>query len=284
MNYNKLYIFILLTFISVVAFLNTRKQRENFDAINHLLGKVNSAIGDIGNIATDLGSAMTSIPRVAQDLATNTFNLAVAPAKQAITDVNRTIKGVERDIKNLFDTIEEVFNKVKYFAELLIFLLERGVTCAKGAQKVSKNYKLATDGKLAEIKALHEKLQTCTKNPIRIPRTYWRNCVTQIGPFMKRLYEFSNILIKFYKEVLTYVELFPQGENKAYCASEWRKAMSQTQALVYGKRCNSCLHLKSIMKLGLKELQEFGKVINDVFKITKLIETQINEVANFIKI
>ena len=101
---------------------------------------------------------------------------------------------------------------------------------------------------------------------------------------MKALYQFSEILIKFYQEVLTYGELFPQGNNKHYCATAWKTVTTQTEVLHYGKRCNTCLHLKSIMKLGLDELQDFAKVINKVFNISKQIENQLNQVANIIKI
>jgi len=280
MNYNKWYIFILLIFIIIVAFINAYKQREHFNIVN----RINKVVSDVGSLGTKISGAVNSIPGTAKRLTDAAIGLALAPGKAAVKDVNRTIKGIERDIKNLFNIIEEVFNKVKYFAELLIFLLERGVKCAKGAEKVNKNYKLRTETKLREIKALHDKLQTCSKNPIKIPLTYWRNCLTQIGPFMKRLYEFSEILINFYKEVLTYKELFPQGNDKHYCATAWKLVTTPSEALRYGQRCNTCLHLKSIMKLGLEELQEFAKVINKVFQVTQQIEKQINQVANFIKI
>ena len=280
MNYNRLYIFILLIFIIIVAIVNARKQQEHFNIID----KVNQAIHEIAGLGTKIGEAVLEIPNTVKKIGDAAINVALKPAKTAISDINRTIKGLERDIENLFSTIEDVFNKVQYFAELLIFLLERGVKCAKGAEKVNKNYKSRTEHKLREIKELYNKLQTCRKNPIKIPLTYWRNCLSQIGPFMQRLYEFSEILIRFYKEVLTYEELFPQGNDKHYCATAWRMRMTQTQALQYGKRCNTCLHLKSILKLGLEELAEFAKVINKVFIITQQIENQIRDVANFIKI
>ena len=280
MNRNKLYIFILLIFIIIVAFVTTYRRRENFNIID----KVNNVVRDVGSLGNKITGAVNSIPGTAKKITDAALDVALAPGKAAIENVNNTIKGIERDITNLFKIIEEVFNKVQYFAELLIFLLERGVKCAKGAERVNKNYKARTEHKLQEIKVLHAKLQTCRKNPIKIPVTYWRNCVTQIPPFMKRLYEFSEILIKFYKEVLTYEELFPQGGNKQYCANAWKTVTTQMGALKYGQRCNTCLHLKSIMKLGLKELQEFAKVINKVFKVSQQIENQINQVANFIKI
>ena len=280
MNYNKIYIFILLIFIIIVAIINARKHRENFNIVN----RVNGVVRDIGSLGNRITGAVNSIPGTAKRITDSAIGIALAPGKAAVRDINRTVKGIERDIKNLFSIIEQVFNKVKYFAELLIFLLERGVKCAKGAEKVNKNYKVRTETKFRQIKELHDKLQTCNNNPIKKPVTYWKNCITQIGPFMKRLYEFSEILINFYKEVLTYEELFPQGGDKYYCATAWKTVTTQTQALQYGKRCNTCLHLKSIMKLGLEELQEFAQVINKVFTVTQQIENQINQVANFIKI
>jgi|TARA_B110000208_G_scaffold36929_1_gene48953 hypothetical protein len=280
MNYNRLYIFILLIFTIIVAIINAKNHQENFNIVN----RVNGVVRDIGGLGRKITGAVNSIPGTAKRITDTAIDIALAPGKAVIKDVNTTIKGIERDIKNLFSIIEQVFNKVKYFAELLIFLLERGVKCAKGAEKVNKNYKKRTENKLREIKDLYNKLQTCQKNPIKIPVTYWKNCVTQIGPFMKRLYEFSEILIKFYKEVLTYEELFPQGNNKQYCATAWKTVTTQSQALRYGQRCNTCFHLKSIMKLGLEELQEFAKVINKVFQVTQQIENQINQVANLIKI
>lgn len=276
----KLYVFILLTFIITVSFINAYRQRETFD----IFSDVRNAFSQISNLGNQITGAIGSIPNTAKNITTAALDIAISPAKTAITNVNNIIKKIETDINSLFKIIEEVFNKVKYFAELLIFLLERGVKCAKGAEKVTKNYKARTKDKLAELKMLHDKLQTCNKNPIKIPREYWRNCITQIKPFMKALYEFSIILMNFYKEVLTYEELFPQGNDKHYCATAWKTVTTQTQALQYGQRCNTCLHLKSIMKLGLEELQEFAKVINKVFEISTQIENEITRVGNIIKI
>ena len=277
----RIYIFFLIVFIIIASFVTSRRQRENFD----IFSDVSNAVRDIGNLGGQITNTINSIPGIAGKLADSALDIALAPGKAAISEVNTVISNVERDITNLFKIIEEVFNKLKYFGELLIFLLTRAVKCAKGAERVTKNYKIRTEGKLRDIKALYDKLQTCRKNPIKIPLTYWRNCITQIAPFMKALYEFTEILIRFYQEILTYDELFPQGTaKKQYCATAWKTLSNQTQALNYGKRCNACLHLKSIMKLGLEELQEFAKVVNTVFKVTKSIETKINELGNIIKI
>ena len=257
------------------------RQRENFD----IFSDVANALSRIGSLGSQITGTINSIPGIAEKLADSALDVALAPGKQAIKDVNTVISNVERDVKNLFNIIEEVFNKLKYFGELLVFLLTRAVKCAKGAERVTKNYKIRTESKLRGIKALYTKLQTCQSNPIKIPLSYWRNCITQIAPFMKELYEFTEILLKFYKEILTYDELFPQGvSKKQYCSTAWRTLSNQSQALNYGKRCNSCLHLKSIMKLGLEELQEFARVVNTIFKVTKGIETKISELGNLIKI
>ena len=84
--------------------------------------------------------------------------------------------------------------------------------------------------------------------------------------------------------MLTYPELFPQGSDAKYCSSQWTQVTSQSAALDYAKKCNTCLHIKSILKLGVEELQEFAGVIGRLFEVSDKIEREFNKITGIIKI
>ena len=157
--------------------------------------------------------------------------------------------------------------------ELLIITINRLKVCSGGTSRIIKNYKLQTEAILSKISNIHKKIKICPQflSSIKTPVTYYRDCISQIIPLIRLCYKYSIIIKTLYEEVLTYEELFPQeSEKKKYCSNQYKNVKSQKDSLKYAKKCNHCLHLKSVLKLGLEEIKVFTNIIR--FFIIKTLE------------
>ena len=285
MSNNRIYIFGLILLVLVISLLSSshnniegfgcgildvachaRWLREEAERLlNALIAEATSGVDRILSDVTRFGKEVKDlpviIPRTAKTIAEGVIDVALKPPREAVSVVKRHINLLQTDTNNLFKTIKSLFGKLKYFTELLMLTVNRALVCSKGAERVVESYTLRTSAVLTKLTEIHGKIKICPDfiNSVKTPITYYKNCISQIIPLIRSCYKYVQILIAFYKEILTYEELFPQdADAKNYCATHHKNVKNQADGIAYAKKCNHCLHLKSILKLGLGELNAFA--------------------------
>ena len=228
----KIGMFFMICFVIVVAIIKSRKYNESFD----LGGDITRAFNNVSNLTSTVTTITTRIPGEAANIANSALEVLIKPAKDGLKTAKGVLGSVETEVNKMFEIIKDIFNKIKYFSELLIVILKRSQRCALGASKVTKNYETRTREILLKIKPIMKKLEICPTKPFKNIIKYWKNCITQIFPFLGLALKYVNILRKFYSEVLTYPELFPQGSDAVYCKSAWTGVTTQNDALNYAKQ------------------------------------------------
>ena len=228
-----------------------------------------SEITNIMDRLTELTKRVTDLPATLETSAKNTVDDTVAslliPPKALAAVLKGSIKQLEKDFKELFNIFPKLFDKLKYFTELLMISVNRAKVCAEGAERIVKNYTLKTTDIITELGIIHKKIKICPTNPLKNPTTYYNECVSQIIPLIKACYTYTNLLMDLYQDLLTYEELFPQNiYQQSYCRSQYAKVRTKKEAVEYANKCNYCLHLQSVLKLGLGELKDFAKLIKEV--------------------
>ena len=228
-------------------------------------GEVANIINRIGNFSRQITNLPVTIANSAKVAAEDVLDVALIPPRSIVSLLKGSITQLEGDFKKLFDILPKLFDKLKYFTELLMISVNRARVCSEGAERVLKTYTLKTKDILAKLSNIHKKIKICPTNPLRQPTAYYRDCVSQIIPLIKGCYTYTHLLIKLYQEFLTYDELFPQNiRDKEYCRTHHSNVRTKKETIEYANRCNYCLHLKSILKLGLGELKEFAKLITNI--------------------
>jgi len=225
---------------------------------------LNRMIGEINSFNNKIKYFPKTIETTAKNITDSVINTALIVPRHTARTVQDSLKGFQENTNNLFKTVKLLFEKLKYFTELLMITVNRARVCSEGADRVLKNYTLQTNGILNKLSEIHKKIKICPDllSSVKTPVTYYKDCISQIIPLIRSRYKYATILKKLYGEVLTYEELFPQGpQNKNYCATQHKNIKSKKDSLEYAKKCNYCLHLKSILKLGLGELNEFANAI-----------------------
>ena len=278
---NNIFIFTIGCIILFCVILSShRSYKEHFG----LIDDINKAINNVANVGQQMVSVASKIPTEAERFAKSAVDFALKPAKDGLGEIKNVFDTVDREVKKMFEVIKDIFDKIKYFSDLLIIMLKRSQKCATGAAKIVKNYTARTKDVISKINIARAKMLICPTNPFLDMKKYWQNCISQILPFLKLAFKYTIILKRFYSEVLTYPELFPQGSDVTYCSNHWTQVTSQNAALDYAKKCNTCLHIKSIIKLGVEELQEFAGVIGRLFEVSDTIEREFSKITGIIKI
>ena len=281
---NKLYI-IFMFFIILLILSGYRKDYKEhwnpfsvFKAVFEsptLFDKIKNVFNDISKLTGNINNLATILPNIIKSAADTTLDIALRPARLAVNEFDKSTKKVETDFKNVFKILKDIFIKLKYFAQLLLFLINRAKICSEGADKVIKNYTIKTEEVRKKLDQIMVKMEICPNYSFKNTIKYCKNCIFQIQPLIKYSYEYTKILMKFYGEVLTYPELFPQGSEKNYCQIHAKDKMSKADAIRYAHKCNTCLHIQSVLKLGLDELKDFFKVIKFLFDNSKKFEASI---------
>lgn len=280
MKNNKVYILFMIFLIVIISVLSKNIESFGFFDFDWVplppplpffdVAKIFTKIGNMGRDIRDLPHV---IPNVAKDITDGVINIALLPPKTAVNVLKTAINKLQSDTTNLFKIVKDLFGKLKYFAELLMFTINRGRICSEGAERVLKNYTLQTNAILNKISIIHKKLEICPKSPFSNLGKYYTDCIRQIIPFIKSSYKYSQILMKFYKEVLTYEELFPQAPaDIEFCKKGHKNLKTKKQLLEYANKCNYCLHVQSVLSLGLDEITEFAKTIKILVNKGKEIE------------
>ena len=294
MKYRKIYSIsmILIIFVILIWFRYKDVHPEHFGFFDDVWGEVSSWVppmpfGDVDKIISrigDLGNEISNLPRVipreAKKMTDTVIDVALIPPKAVINVVKSSINQLQTDTNNLFGIIKKLFEKLKYFTELLMITINRARVCSEGADRVLKNYSSQTNQILNKISEIHKKIKICPENPFKQPITYYKNCVSQIIPLIKSCYKYTQILLKFYQEILTYKELFPQdGRKKDYCKNGYKTLKTKKDAINYAKKCNYCLHLQSILKLGLDEIKEFATMITNLTNKGQQLERALGKLV-----
>lgn len=291
---NKLYIICII--LVIVLALSTCKKaqiKEDFYIFGFFKSLVESptiiekganVMRDVAGLSSKAHLLVTDFPRLIKEIGETTINVLLFPATAAIGEIEKSIKQTQRDFHNIFAVLKEIFAKLKYLSQLLLFMINRAKICSEGADKVIKNYTIQTKEISKKLSDITDKMEICIKNPFDDFMGFCKGCIFQIVPLIKNSYKFCKILIKFYKEVLTYPELFPQGSTKSYCKNHAKKIKSKKDAIKYAHKCNTCFHIKSVLSLGLKELNEFFKIIKVLFDNSKKFEDAINKMTKVLKI
>lgn len=233
-------------------------------AMEGAMRDVNNMINQIKSFGDTINNLPRTIPRTAKTIADPIIDTALIVPRHTAKSVKNAVRDFQQNTNNLFNTIKMLFEKLKYFTELLMITVNRARVCSEGADRVLKNYTLQTNAILTKLGTIHKKIRICPNfvSSLKTPRTYYRDCVRQIIPLIRSSYKYVTIIKKLYTEILTYEELFPQGpEDKNYCATQHKNIKNKKESIEYAKKCNHCLHLKSILKLGLGELNEFASAI-----------------------
>ena len=228
-----------------------------------------SEITNLMDRVTKLTKRVTDLPANLETSAKNTVDDTVAslliPPKALATVLKGSITQLENDFKELFNILPKLFDKLKYFTELLMISVNRARVCSEGAERIIKTYTLKTTDIITELGIIHKKIKICPTNPLKNPTTYYNECVSQIIPLIKACYTYTNLLMDLYQDLLTYEELFPQNiYQQSYCRSQYAKVRTKKEAVEYANKCNYCLHLQSVLKLGLGELKDFAELIKEV--------------------
>lgn len=233
-------------------------------ALDGAMRDVNRMINQLKGFTNTVNNLPRTVAGGAKNVADSVINTALVAPRHTAKTIQDSLKGFQANTTNLFKTVKLLFEKLKYFTELLMITVNRAKVCSEGADKVLKNYALQTNAILTKVSEIHKKIRICPEflSSLKTPATYYKDCISQIIPLIKSCYKYVKILIKFYKEVLTYEELFPQtADDKNYCATRHKNVRSKKDSIEYAKRCNYCLHLKSVLTLGLGELNEFASSI-----------------------
>ena len=266
----------IMAFIIVLILVNTMRQPqiEQFDYWDDLtswvppplpFGEVANMLGRIGDFGRQIANLPVKLATDAKNVAENVIDLALIPPRTLVSLLKGSITQLENDFKELFNILPKLFDKLKYFTELLMISVNRARVCSEGAERIIKTYTLKTKDIITKLGIIHRKLKICPTNPLKQPVTYYKDCVSQIIPLIKGCYKYTYLLIKLYQEFLTYEELFPQNiQKKEYCRTHHAKVRTKKESVEYANKCNYCLHLQSVLKLGLGELKEFAKLITEV--------------------
>jgi len=288
---NKFYIiFMILVIVLALSSCKKKQIQEDFYIFGSLFEsptiweKAANIIGDLASLSSRAHLIVTDFPRLIKEVGEVAIDVLLFPAKTMIGEFEKGVKRTQRDFHKIFSVLKDIFAKLKYLSQLLLFMINRAKICSEGADKVIKNYTIKTKEVMTKLSEITNKMEICIKNPFDDFIGYCKGCVFQIVPFIQYSYEYGDILIQFYKEVLTYPELFPQGSTKSYCQNNAKKIRSQSDAIKYAHKCNTCFHIKSVLSLGLKELQEFFKIIKVLFDNSKKFEKAINKIAGLLKI
>lgn len=290
MSKNKLYMLLMIFLVLIILLINP-SYVENFGWFDDFVewiplppplpfGDVTRIFDKIKNIGDDINNFPRTIGNVATNLTDSIINVALLPPKTAANIVKQKITKLQTDTGNLFDAIKTIFEKIKYMTEVLMFTINRARICSEGAERILKNYTLRTNSILSKITIMHAKIKICPENPFRHLRKYYKDCITQIIPFIKSCYKYIQILMKLYKEILTYEELFPQDPKIIdYCKTAHKKIRNKKESIYYANKCNYCLQLQSVLKLGLGELTGLASTVKLFMDKGKEIENTLSKLV-----
>ena len=242
--------------------------------------KIETGVKDAAKGITDLAQQIPGIAKTVAETAikpiTTGFNDITDFGKDALTGGKDLILSIPDALKDLaeqldpfFKALKDFFDQLEIFTKIVLILMKRTTNCVLGGGKAMESY-------LTDCAQKYDNMINTLTNFSSCGNSIWgiyHHCWLPVQPARVASHEFFVSIKTWWRQVLTYPEMRPQGANLDWCNSNFKLFTNTEDSLVYAKKCNECLYLKGIMALGIGELENLGSVLTELLTISmKILE------------
>ena len=230
--------------------------------------KAEKEIVELANEVPDLAKkAIDGIIQPIKTLFKDAENIGIEiidGGKNLVLTIPNSFENLIKHLEPFFNALKDFFGQIEFFVKLVIILMKRTTNCILGGSKAMELYfKDCLDKYIAVTKSLAN-FSNCGISNWKI----YSQCWIPVKPAKDAIYDFFISLKKWWEEILVLPEMVPQGANLDWCDKNFKGITNTTDALAYAEKCNECLYIKGVMAIGVAEIEDIGKVLEELLTIT----------------